>query len=109
VRRLEKMAASEARLARVPDGKRQTAKPRPSVEVVARLEKESVLRVTLLEGRNRQVRRMCEAVGLRVVALKRLSFGSISVRKMPVGAVRALTTKELARLDQATGGGARGH
>ncbi|MDH4037320.1 MAG: rRNA pseudouridine synthase [Candidatus Krumholzibacteria bacterium] len=112
VRRLEKMAASEARVARKtkPEpGRRQAPKPQPAVEVVARLEKEAVMRVTLLEGRNRQVRRMCEAVGLRVVALKRLSFGSISVRKMPVGAVRELTTRELSRLDQATGGSGRGH
>jgi 23S rRNA pseudouridine2605 synthase len=112
LRRLEKMAAADARVARparAAPGAKQEPRPRPSVEVVARLEKESVLRVTLLEGRNRQVRRMCEAVGLRVVALKRLSFGSISVRKMPVGAVRTLTTKELARLDQATRGTSRGH
>jgi pseudouridine synthase len=114
MRRLERMAAEEARIATRVGAVGTTAKtgerkPRPSVEVVARLEKEAVLRVTLLEGRNRQVRRMCEAVGLRIVSLKRLSFGSISVRKMPVGSVRSLTTRELERLDRAAGGAKRGH
>lgn len=116
LRRLERMAEEEARLAaRVQDAgagasrDKAQRKPRPSVEVVARLEKEAVLRVTLLEGRNRQVRRMCELVGLRIVALKRLSFGAVSVRKMPVGAVRPLTTRELQRLDRASGGPTRGH
>ena len=116
LRRLERMAAEEARVAaRVETagpavaGRRAQRKPRPSVEVVARLEKEAVLRVTLLEGRNRQVRKMCESVGLRIVALKRLSFGGVSVRKMPVGAVRPLTSRELQRLDAASGGPARGH
>ena len=119
LRRLEKMAAAEAKVdarvsrAQKPHSGRNARAPRPSVEVVARLEKEAVLRVTLLEGRNRQVRRMCETVGLRIVALKRLSFGPVSVRKMPVGAVRALSAREVARLEQATGevsrGEARGH
>lgn len=116
LRRLERMAAEEARVAArvagagaAEPGRRAEKKVRPSVEVVARLEKEAVLRVTLLEGRNRQVRKMCEAVGLRIVALKRLSFGPVSVRKMPVGAVRPLTARELQRLDHAAGGPARGH
>jgi len=119
LRRLEKMAGVETRVERrvaaaeKPARRARARTVRPSVDVVARLEKESILRVTLLEGRNRQVRIMCETVGLRVVALKRLSFGPVSVRKMPVGAVRQLTARELARLELATrgegGGGARGH
>jgi pseudouridine synthase len=80
---------------------------RPSVELVTQLEKEAVLKVTLLEGRNRQVRLMCESVGLRVVALKRLSFGPISVRKLPLGAVRPLERRELERLEAMTKGNAR--
>jgi 23S rRNA pseudouridine2605 synthase len=74
---------------------------------VTQLEKEAVLKVTLLEGRNRQVRLMCESVGLRVVALKRLSFGPISVRKLPLGAVRPLERRELERLEAMTKGNAR--
>jgi pseudouridine synthase len=72
--------------------------------VVARLPKETILKVTLLEGRNRQVRNMCDAVGLRIVALKRVSFGPVSVRRLPLGAVRPLQRGELERLDAAAGG-----
>ncbi|HEX5132683.1 MAG TPA: pseudouridine synthase [Candidatus Krumholzibacteria bacterium] len=117
IRRLERMAAEEARIAERVEaaaaaarpGMRSPRKPRPSVELIARKEKEAVLKVTLLEGRNRQVRKMCEAVGLRIVALKRMSFGPVSVWKLPEGAVRTLTARELAKLEQAVGGVKRGH
>ena len=77
-----------------------------SVDVVKELEKESILRITLVEGRNRQVRRMCDAVGLRVVRLKRTNFGPVSVRNLPVGSVRPLTKRELERLSAITSEGA---
>ena len=94
----------------VPLNERGRARPmRPSVDVVKQLEKEAVLKVTLLEGKNRQVRAMCEEVGLWVVALKRVSFGPVSVRKLPLGAIRPLETRELARLDALTKGRAREH
>ena len=92
------------------EGVRDVEQPRatrPAVELVAQLEKEAVLKVTLLEGRNRQVRLMCEEVGLRVVALKRLSFGPISVRRLPLGAARPLERRELDRLEALTKGKAR--
>jgi pseudouridine synthase len=97
LRRLERMAGQEAH------GHGRRAGVRPSVDVVARLQKETVLKVTLLEGRNRQVRNMCESVGLLVVALKRVSFGPVSVRGLPLGAVRPLERRELDRLDAVTG------
>jgi 23S rRNA pseudouridine2605 synthase len=68
------------------------------VELVKGLGKETILRITLREGRNRQVRRMCEAVGLRVTRLKRVQFGPITIRKLPVGGVRPLERKEIERL-----------
>jgi 23S rRNA pseudouridine2605 synthase len=71
---------------------------RAAVEIVKELDKESILRITLVEGRNRQVRRMCDAVGLRVVRLKRTNFGPVSVRNLPLGSVRPLTQRELERL-----------
>lgn len=67
-------------------------------QLVKGLGRESIIRVTLQEGRNRQVRRICEAVGLRVVRLKRLSFGPITVRGLPEGAVRPLEKRELEKL-----------
>jgi pseudouridine synthase len=96
------------RLAR--EGVRDYEQPRatkPSVLIVKQLEKEAILKVTLLEGRNRQVRLMCEAVGLWVVELKRLSFGPVSVRKLPLGAIRPLERRELNRLDALTKGKTR--
>jgi pseudouridine synthase len=71
---------------------------KPSVSMVKKLDKNTVLKITLIEGRNRQVRNMCAAVGLKVTKLKRTNFGPISVRSLPLGSVRPLTKKELGRL-----------
>jgi pseudouridine synthase len=92
------------------EGVRDREQPRattPTVTVVKQLEKEAILRVTLLEGRNRQVRLMCESVGLWVVDLKRLSFGPVSIRKLPLGGIRPLEKRELDRLDSLTKGSAK--
>jgi len=103
-RRLEKMAQEGAPHERERGEKKSRRRTRPGVELVAKLPKETILKVTLLEGRNRQVRNMIEAVGLRVTALKRVSFGPISVRKLPLGGVRPLDQRELTRLEEAVGG-----
>lgn len=100
LRRLTRMAGAERRTGR-------TGGLPPSVNVVKRLDKVTILKITLIEGRNRQVRRMCEVVGLKVVKLKRTDFGPISIRNLPLGSVRPLTTKELDRLYRATSTGAR--
>ncbi len=57
-----------------------------------------VLIITIREGRNRQVRRMCEAVGHPVQRLKRTKIGPIRDRKLPAGAWRDLTAAEVASL-----------
>jgi pseudouridine synthase len=54
--------------------------------------------LTLTEGRNRQVRRMIEAVGARVVELSRVRIGSIELGALPLGAWRDLTSDEVASL-----------
>jgi len=51
---------------------------------------EDQLRFVLREGKKRQIRRMCEAVGLQVVGLKRVRIGSISLGPLPVGQWRYL-------------------
>ncbi|KDO27664.1 hypothetical protein SPRG_07294 [Saprolegnia parasitica CBS 223.65] len=51
---------------------------------------ENQLRVILTEGKHRQIRRMCEQVGLKVVALKRVRIGNIKLRTLPVGKWRYL-------------------
>ena len=57
-----------------------------------------VLRLTIREGRNRQVRRMCEAVGHPVQSLKRTRIGSLSDRHLKPGAWRELTDAEVRKL-----------
>jgi 23S rRNA pseudouridine2604 synthase len=55
---------------------------------------EDQLRFVLREGRKRQIRRMCELVGLKVVGLKRIRIGSVTLGKLPVGQWRYLSTNE---------------
>jgi 23S rRNA pseudouridine2605 synthase len=57
--------------------------------------RENVLEITIHEGRNRQVRRMCEAVGHPVTALERIAFGSLRLGGLPAGAHRRLSEHEL--------------
>ena len=60
-----------------------------------------VLRVTIHEGRNRQIRRMCEAVGHQITRLVRTRIGPISDRSLQPGAWRELTTDEWRALTEA--------
>ena len=60
------------------------------------------LRITIHEGRNRQVRRMCEAIGHPVVRLVRTRIGPIADRKLKPGEWRALTIDEVRALERAT-------
>jgi 23S rRNA pseudouridine2605 synthase len=59
---------------------------------------DGVLLITIREGRNRQVRRMCEAVGHPVDRLKRIRVGPIADRRLPIGAWRELTPDEVRKL-----------
>jgi len=59
------------------------------------------LRLTLTEGRHRQVKRMCSAVGHPVKKLKRVRFGPLRLGSLPSGAIRALTSGEVAALKSA--------
>ncbi len=58
----------------------------------------TVLKMTIFEGRNRQIRRMVELVGSEVVSLKRLQVGSVKLGKLPTGMWRFLETNELRSL-----------
>ena len=58
----------------------------------------SRLEIVIHEGKNRQVRRMCEAVGRKVVALHRTKIGEISVKDLPLGKWRNLRQEEIKKL-----------
>ena len=58
----------------------------------------SVLAVELFEGRNRQIRRMCETVELQILQLTRVAIGSIKLGDLPLGHYRHLTPQEVAYL-----------
>lgn len=63
-----------------------------------RLVKQGLLEITIHEGRNRQVRRMCDAAGMYVTRLKRVREGVLSLGDLPLGKWRYLTQKEVNRL-----------
>ena len=62
-----------------------------------------VLLITIKEGRNRQIRKMCEAVGLEVARLRRISIGPIKLGMLKPGTWRELTAEELRALRTAIG------
>ena len=57
-----------------------------------------VARITIYEGRNRQIRKMCEAIGCPVLQLKRVSMGVLKLGDLPRGKYRHLTTAEVKTL-----------
>ncbi len=62
-----------------------------------------VLQMTIKEGRNRQIRRMCEAVGLEVARLRRTSVGPLKLGMLAPGKWRDLTAEELRAIRNAIG------
>ena len=62
-------------------------------------EREAVLSVTIHEGRNRQVRKMCESVGLRVTRLLRVREGELLLGRLPAGSWRRLSNEEIKSFD----------
>ena len=60
---------------------------------------EALLSVTIHEGRNRQIRKMCEAVGLRVTRLLRVGEGKLRLGDLPSGKWRYLTKEEIDSFD----------
>ena len=69
-----------------------------SVSVLTKEPGRTVLQITIKEGRNRQIRKMCEAVGLEVVRLKRTSVGPLKLGMLKPGTFRELTSAELTAL-----------
>jgi pseudouridine synthase len=79
------------------DGRR-TAPAEIKLLPARRPTKEAVLQLTVHEGRNRQVRRMCEAVGHPVTQLRRVAIGPVRDARLKPGEWRELTADEVRRL-----------
>lgn len=76
----------------------KTKRARVEVLSVDKVNDSSSIKLTITEGRNRQVRRMCEALGHEVKKLKRLSFAGITLDDLPEGAYRPLKPHEIKKL-----------
>lgn len=74
------------------------------LKVLRKGEKSTLFQLTIHEGRNRQVRRMCEAVGYPVLSLKRVSVGKLTLGDLEVGQYRTLTEKEVSYLKRMSQG-----
>ena len=90
-----------------PGGEQRLAKPieldgyrikKPQVRLLNAEGDTARFRVTIHEGRNRQVRRMCEAAGMHCTRLRRIREGSLSLGDLPLGKWRYLSEKEIADL-----------
>ena len=71
-----------------------------TVRVISRSERSCVLEMTLFEGRNRQIRKMCDIVGLKITRLCRVALGNIKLGNLREGRWRRLTKAELDYLYQ---------
>ncbi len=71
--------------------------------LIEALSDEFSFRIVLTQGLNRQIRRMCEALGFHVVSLKRVRIMNIMLSNLKSGAYRPLTEEEIAKLYQMTG------
>ena len=72
------------------------------VSIMSSDESGTVMKMTLFEGRNRQIRKMCEQAGLTVKRLSRISIGNLKLDGLPVGKWRYLEQSEVDYLYKAT-------
>lgn len=76
-------------------------KTKPSKVKILKIDEEknqSRISITIHEGKNRQVRKMCAAIGKKVLALHRSKIGNIEVKNIELGKWRYLTEKEVMEL-----------
>ncbi len=98
-------AVTDAQLVQLSDGVELDGKKTLPASVVVKSNEPGrvVLQMTIKEGRNRQIRRMCEAVGLEVARLRRTSIGPLKLGMLKPGAYRDLTAEELRAIRNAIG------
>lgn len=71
------------------------------VELINRSEAQSVVKFVLTEGKNREIRRICEIVGVNITKLKRVALGPIRLGDLKSGEYRPLNSNELRALKNA--------
>ena len=73
-------------------------KTKPAKVKILKIDEEknqSRIQITIHEGKNREVRKMCESIGKKVLALHRVSIGKINVKDIPIGKYKFLNKKEI--------------
>ena len=71
---------------------------KPAIVKILKIDEESHIsriEITIHEGKNREVRKMCEAVGKPVISLHRSKIGNIEVKNLKIGTWRYLSDKEV--------------
>lgn len=73
------------------DGKKTS---NADIEIIEKYKTNSLVKMTIIEGRNRQIRRMCESIGHRVISLERIAIGEIGLDDLNLGEWKHLNKKE---------------
>jgi len=69
-----------------------------SIEVIRKLNQSTLVKMTIHEGRKRQVKKMFAAIGNPVLHLKRIAYGQLFLKNLPVGEYRILSTNDLKKI-----------
>lgn len=72
----------------------------PTVELLSAFASQAKIKITIHEGRNRQIRRMCQMAGMRVTRLQRIAEGQLLLGNLPLGKWRYLTEGEVKALQE---------
>lgn len=70
----------------------------PKLSILKQKDDRAMLEITIHEGRNRQIRRMCQLAGMQVTRLRRVSEGALKLGKLQLGQWRDLTDQEVMEL-----------
>ena len=77
------------------DNTKTTVVKASCIEILSKSKEDGELKITIVEGRNRQIRKMCEICGLKVLSLKRVSIAGVELGSLETGKWRYLTENEV--------------